>query len=180
MSRHNSGLAARPQAPVWRKSSAGVLCNSGPRGAPLDAVITNLGHDPEVPFSHGRQRTRCLRSVVPQVSARWETASVDDQPVVGWNRDPGGPDKYRYWNGTDWTCHATAARHNNHRTVMFGVSDRGWRNFWYLRVLRNTVVFHTMAWFECSVPLTRGHLRRFMEPRELRTLDQIWALRDGT
>ena len=104
---------------------------------------------------------------------------MDGQPVVGWNRDPEGPDQYRYWNGTEWTGHATASDRGDHRTIMFGGSYGGWHHAWYRKILRNTVVFHAMAWFDCSVPLTRGHLRRFMQPREQRTLDQIWGLRDA-
>ena len=103
---------------------------------------------------------------------------MDGQPVVGWNRDPEGPDKYRYWNGAAWTGQATASDRGDHLDIMFGGSCGGWHHAWYRKILRNTVVFHTMAWFDCSVPLTRGHLRRYMQPREQRTLDQIRALRE--
>jgi hypothetical protein len=101
---------------------------------------------------------------------------MNDQPVVGWNRDPAGTDKFRYWNGSEWTAQATTkVRSNGNMSTMAGVRMKRRRvlDSW---LLRNTVVFHTMAWLDCSVPLTRGHLRRFMQPVEMRTLDQIQAI----
>lgn len=110
----------------------------------------------------------------------WKNDPVDHQPVVGWNRDPEIPDRYRYWNGREWTGHATAFDHGSRGIgVAYGGSCGGWHQRWYRTILRNTVVFHTMAWFDCSVPVTRGRLRRFMEPIEQRTLDQIVELRHG-
>jgi hypothetical protein len=44
------------------------------------------------------------------------------------------------------------------------VPVHGWRRIWYQRVAVNTVVFHVLAWFNCSVPGTRGHLDRLMSP----------------
>ena len=41
------------------------------------------------------------------------------------------------------------------------------------RLFHNPVTFHVVAWFDCSVPLTRGRLRRFTTPIELRNLDQV-------
>jgi hypothetical protein len=100
---------------------------------------------------------------------------MDEQPVVGWNRDPAGPDEFRYWNGQDWTAHATATDNGIVRTL----STSGHRIIRHRRIMHNTVVFHVLAWFDCSVPFTRGRLRRFTRPIEARTIDQIWALRDG-
>jgi hypothetical protein len=40
----------------------------------------------------------------------------------------------------------------------------GWRRVWYRRVMVNTIVFHTFAWFNCSVPVTKGRLNRLMRP----------------
>jgi hypothetical protein len=40
----------------------------------------------------------------------------------------------------------------------------GWRRVWYQRVMFNTVVFHTFAWFNCSGPVTKGRLNRLMHP----------------
>jgi hypothetical protein len=105
---------------------------------------------------------------------------MDDEPAVGWNEDPDRPNQYRYWNGSEWTGHATVSEDGHQgMSVLFGGSFGGWNSAWYRRILRNTVVFHTMAWIDCSVPLTRGDLRRFMQPREQRTLDEIQALRKG-
>ena len=96
---------------------------------------------------------------------------MQDEPAIGWSQDPVEPNQYRYWNGSDWTGHAT----------VFEDGVRGflgpWSNTWYRKVLRNKVIFHAMAWFDCSVPMTRGHLRRFMQPKEQRSLDEILALR---
>ena len=103
---------------------------------------------------------------------------MEDEPAIGWSRNPDGPDHYRYWNGSKWTGHADIS-HDGHggMVVQSGGSIGGWSNTWYRKVLRNTVVFHAMAWFDCSIPGTRGHLRRFMQPKEKRTLDEILALR---
>lgn len=102
--------------------------------------------------------------------------TVEDQPFIGWNRDPEAPDRFRYWNGSDWTGHAT---HQAHSGGIVSMAARG--HFQRRPVLdswlfKNSVVFHTMAWLDCSVPLTRGGLRRFMEPVELRTLNQIYSM----
>jgi hypothetical protein len=45
---------------------------------------------------------------------------------------------------------------------------RGWRGRWYETVMWNPVIFHVFAWFNNSVPGTRGHLNRFMLPAEMR------------
>jgi hypothetical protein len=44
------------------------------------------------------------------------------------------------------------------------VPVHGWRRIWYQRVAANTIVFHVFAWFNCSVPGTRGRLSRLMSP----------------
>jgi hypothetical protein len=44
------------------------------------------------------------------------------------------------------------------------VPVHGWRRMWYQRVAVNTVVFHVLAWFNCSVPGTKGRLDRLMSP----------------
>jgi hypothetical protein len=44
------------------------------------------------------------------------------------------------------------------------VPVHGWRRIWYQRVAVNTVVFHIFAWFNCSVPGTKGRLDRLMWP----------------
>ena len=103
---------------------------------------------------------------------------MEDEPAMGWSEDPNDPNRYRYWNGREWSWHASTYEDGHGGThIQSGGTLGGWNGTWYRKVLRNTVVFHTMAWFDCSVPGTRGHLRRFMEPKEQRTLDQFLALR---
>lgn len=106
----------------------------------------------------------------------WKNVAMDDQPVVGWNRDPAGAGKFCYWNGSEWTAQATTEVHSNGITSTMAGGHLKRRRVLDSWLLRNSVVFHTMAWFDCSVPLTRGHLRRFMEPVEMRTLDQLQAI----
>ena len=43
----------------------------------------------------------------------------------------------------------------------------GWRRLWYGRIVRLPPVFYPLAWFNCSVPLTRRRLDRLMNPREM-------------
>jgi hypothetical protein len=102
---------------------------------------------------------------------------MQEEPTIGWGEDPIKPNQYRYWNGSDWTGHATVSDGEHGMSVLFGGTLGGWSNTWHRKVLRNRVVFHTMAWFDCSVPVTRGHLRRFMQPKEQRSLDETLALR---
>jgi hypothetical protein len=42
------------------------------------------------------------------------------------------------------------------------VDLHGWRRVWYRRVMVNSIVFHTFAWFNRSVPVTKGRLNRLM------------------
>jgi hypothetical protein len=98
---------------------------------------------------------------------------MDDKPAVGWHRDPDGPDQFHYWNGREWSGHATVSEMGTGmRSIMLGGSLGHYRSSWYRKGLQNSLVFHILAWFDCSVPLTRGRLRRFMQPREMQTLDQ--------
>jgi hypothetical protein len=86
--------------------------------------------------------------------------------VIGWYRDPAGSDQFRYWNGEEWTAHATVSE-----------SDVGSKNGSFLRgMLRNPVVFDVMVWCDRYVPVTRGRLGHFTQPVEPRTTDQIWLL----
>jgi Protein of unknown function (DUF2510) len=105
---------------------------------------------------------------------------MDDQPVVGWNRDAASTDRFRYWNGSEWTAHATTRTRSDGTISTMTAGHKKRRPILDSWVFRNGVVFHTLAWFDCSVPLVRGHLRRFTEPVELRTLDEIRAIQaDG-
>ena len=97
-----------------------------------------------------------------------------DERGVGWHRDPDDEAKFRYWDGSKWT--ARALTHTDYvsgiRTVSGAVQLRRRRVF-DSRLFQNPVVFHVVAWFDCSVPLIRGRLGRFTTPVELRTLDQV-------
>lgn len=42
----------------------------------------------------------------------------------------------------------------------------GWRRLWYGRIVRLPFIFYPVAWFDCSVPGTRGHLTWLIQPRE--------------
>jgi hypothetical protein len=98
---------------------------------------------------------------------------MKDEPEVGWNIVPGEPDRARYWDGTQWTASSQFSQGDRmtHSLFSFDLSTVSlWRRIWFQRIIRNRVVFHLLAWFQCSVPLTRGHLERFMKPRELRTM----------
>jgi hypothetical protein len=91
---------------------------------------------------------------------------MDDERAVGWTEDSVGPDQYRYWNGSQWTGHATVSEDGNHgMRGTLGGSLGGRNGTWYRKILRNSVVFHTMAWFDCSAPLTGGHLQRMTSRR---------------
>jgi ATP-dependent Clp protease ATP-binding subunit ClpC len=43
-----------------------------------------------------------------------------------------------------------------------------WRLLWYTRIVRLPFIFYPVAWFDCSVPGTKGHLTWLMQPREVR------------
>ena len=40
---------------------------------------------------------------------------------------------------------------------------RGWRKVAF-RIVRPAPVMNVLGWFDCSVPVTRGRLRKIMEP----------------
>jgi hypothetical protein len=89
-----------------------------------------------------------------------------DSGERGWQEDPDHPHHLRYWNGHTWTAGANVS--DGHSLTQLRLT--GWRRVWYLKVARNPVVFYPLAWFGCSVPVTRGRLRGLMEPRETREL----------
>jgi hypothetical protein len=45
----------------------------------------------------------------------------------------------------------------------------GWRRLWYGRIARLPFIFYPVAWFDGSVPVTRGHLTWLIRPREFTT-----------
>lgn len=93
---------------------------------------------------------------------------MDNRPKVGWNRVPGKPGHFRYWNGRQWTAAATKSDHG----WAGSMSISGRRRIWH-HLYRNTVIFHALAWLNCSVPGVRGRLDRFQPSREFRTLNTI-------
>jgi hypothetical protein len=94
---------------------------------------------------------------------------TEDRLEIGWHRDPDEPGRFRYWNGDDWTFRA-GVHENGHIWAVGPLPRRGLIDS---PLVRNPVSFHVLAWFDCSVPLIRGRLRRRFEPVELRTLDRI-------
>jgi hypothetical protein len=97
---------------------------------------------------------------------------VEQEPAAGWHRDPDDAATFRYWNGREWTVRAqtsTDVRGFRHRTAQW--KRRRVLDSW----LFQNPVAHVLAWFDCSVPFTRGRLRKFATPKELRTLDQVWG-----
>jgi len=125
----------------------------------------------------GCDSTACWESCGRLLNVRaWKNVGMEDQPVIGWHRHPMSADRFRYWNGSEWTAEATTEVHSNGAISIMAGGHRKRRPVRGSWLLRNTVVFHTLAWFDCSVPLVRGHLGRFMEPVEMRTLHQIQAI----
>ena len=108
---------------------------------------------------------------MPEILDQWDIIQLSGGPKT--------PNRYRYWNGSEWSGQANISDDGHVSSFIAKESSRSWRTIWYWKVLRNTVVFHTVAWFDCSVPGTRGHLQRFMQTKEHRTLDEVLALRRG-
>ena len=100
---------------------------------------------------------------------------VEGEPIArGWHQLPGEGDHWRYWDGRTWTAQAhTSNGVMGVRVIGVSGARRGWRGTWFLKVARLPVVFYPLAWFNCSVPLTRGRLDRFLRPREVRELRSI-------
>jgi hypothetical protein len=91
-----------------------------------------------------------------QFTYRDTMTRVVGRPVVGWYRDPAGPDQFRYWSGEEWTAHATVSE-----------SDVGRKcGTWYRGILRNPVVVDVIVWCDRNVPVTRGRLGQFTQPAE--------------
>lgn len=101
-----------------------------------------------------------------------ECSAVGGRPsTCGWQvvSDPAG--QWRYWDGRTWTAWA----HVSGSGAPLRFSVKGWRPTWFNGIARIPVVFFPLAWFECSVPFTRGHLGRLLRPRELREFKSIRA-----
>ena len=103
-----------------------------------------------------------------------------NDPAIGWHGNPDDPAEFRYWDGSGWTARARTHTGANGAAHVGAVIRRRRRRALDSRLLHNLITFHAVAWLECSVPLTRGRLRRFTMPVELRTLDQVRRLRKET
>jgi hypothetical protein len=101
-----------------------------------------------------------------------------ERPVIGWYRDPDGPDKFRYWDGQEWTAHATVSESVGGRPIAMCGSEGNHRS-WYRGILRKPEAFRVLVWLDTKVPVARGHLGRFTQPVEQRTADQTWSLDGG-
>jgi hypothetical protein len=110
--------------------------------------------------------------VRPTTSRAATMVLVGQEQVVGWHQDPDDGNKFRYWNGSEWSARAHT-RIDPHGVFVGAVVQRKRRRVLDSRLFQNPVTFHVVAWFDCSVPLTQGRLRRFTRPVELRTLDQV-------
>lgn len=97
----------------------------------------------------------------------------DDDPGAGWHRDPDDPFKFRYWNGSEWTARAETHADVNGVLYIAALGHLKRRRVSASRLVRNPITFHVIAWFDCSVPFTKGRLSRFRTPVELRTLDDV-------
>jgi hypothetical protein len=87
----------------------------------------------------------------------------------GWYPDPSDADRFQYWDGKEWN----GVRQRGTNGVWIGHwSLRGWQKIWFGRLLRVPVVFYPLAWFNCSVPGTRGRLDRIMYPAQRRRISQ--------
>ena len=97
---------------------------------------------------------------------------MTERPIGrGWHADPLGPGRYRYWDGKRWSGFAHQADDRSAGGGSYALY--GWQKIWYGRVMRNAVAFHVVAWFNCSVPWTRGHLDRLMWPPQGRQLRDL-------
>lgn len=98
---------------------------------------------------------------------------VIEHRAKGWYPDPEGPDQHRYWNGHEWS--ATSWRSPDGGMGRVTCSLHGWRKLWFQRLARLPVFFYPMACFNCSVPVTRGHMTRFMRAPEMRPPGSFWS-----
>lgn len=97
---------------------------------------------------------------------------MDSHPVKGWYRDPAGPDEFRYWDGNDWTAHATVSEEGKGRSIAVSGRPGEWDDRWYRRILSTPVVSRLLAWIDDSVPVARSRIRRLMQPQWQGSVDQ--------
>ena len=83
----------------------------------------------------------------------------------GWYHDADRPDVVRYWDGRRWSARSRSSPGGG---TVTRIRLEGWRKLWFQRLVRLPVAFHPLAWLNCSVPVTRGHMVRFIRPTEMR------------
>lgn len=96
-----------------------------------------------------------------------------DGPGTGWNRDPDDSNTFRYWNGSQWTAEAETHSDATGAVLVYAHGHTKRRRLLDSWLCRNPISFHVIAWFDCSVPLSRGRLSRFTGPVELRNLNDL-------
>lgn len=104
----------------------------------------------------GGYRHRCASS------ARLFTVEHAKHQIC-WHPDPSISNRLRYWNGRRWS--GWVENLGSGRGVG-RYSLQGWRRLWFQRLVRFPAIFYPLAWFNCSVPITRGRLDRLMRPAE--------------
>jgi hypothetical protein len=103
---------------------------------------------------------------------------MDGHPVKGWYRDPAGPDEFRYWDGNEWTAHATVPNREGGMPIAPSGRQGAGDNLWYRSVLNHPLVCEVLAWMDSSLPLARGRLRRSAQPPAPDSVDPVLALRN--
>jgi hypothetical protein len=86
--------------------------------------------------------------------------------VTEWQPDPSAPDRYHYFDGRH--CSATWIVRQGGGSGSYQL--HGWHRVWFGRVARWPIVFYPLAWLDCSVPIARGHVARFVWPHAIRSV----------
>ena len=73
------------------------------------------------------------------------------------------PDRSEYWNGRHWTATRWRSGGGYHVEIRYN----RWRRIW-LGTARLRPIYRLIGWFNCSVPVFRGHLEWLQSPKELR------------
>lgn len=119
-------------------------------------------------FSHSSNRHQHTDyHPVGAPSGHWvqNVAVADADRSHGWHPDPvEGAGTFRYWDGHRWT--ATMKEAPGRQSVRYSLD--GWRKVWYSKIVRFPLLFYPLSWFNSSVPVTRRHLDRLLQPREVR------------
>jgi hypothetical protein len=88
-----------------------------------------------------------------------------EKPKKGWHEDPNEPRRWNYWDGRCWSGFY---QEHDDGFANGAFHLHGWRRLWCGKIARNPVVFYPLAWFNCSVPGTKGRLDRFVRPPQAR------------